>query len=212
MIVKVCGMRDGGNIRDVESLGADWMGFIFFPRSPRYVSEPPACLPTAMKRIGVFVNASDEDIMRRVGEYSLYGVQLHGSEPPEQCLRLRRSGVMVMKAFDIGSPSDLSATVPYDGAADFFLFDTPCPGFGGSGRCFDWSLLARYQGDTPFLLSGGISLATAEALRTFSHPAFAGIDVNSGFETAPAMKDVRSLAEFLRKIGKGGFRQPYNNL
>ena len=197
MIVKVCGMRDPENIRQVERTGADWMGFIFYPRSPRYVAERPAYLPQRMRRVGVFVNAEEADIRRHIADYGLEAVQLHGQERPELCAALRKGSTTVIKAFRLKTAAEAAATADYEGAADYFLFDTPTEAFGGSGHRFDWSLLDHYRGKTPFLLSGGIGPDSLDALSRFHHPCWAGIDLNSGFETAPARKDAEQLTLFI---------------
>lgn len=195
--IKVCGMREAENIAAVEALGVEWMGFIFYPRSPRFVAAPPTYLPTQCKRVGVFVNERMEQIERCIEQYGLQTVQLHGDELPELCGALRQKGVEVFKALSIQNEADLAKSLRYEGSCDYLLFDTPCSEYGGSGRTFRWSLLDGYQGDTPFLLSGGIGLEQLEALKEFHHPAWAGIDLNSRFESAPGMKEVERLREFL---------------
>ena len=202
MIVKVCGMREARNIGQVEQSGADWMGFIFYGRSPRFVASCPDYLPQTMKRVGVFVNADLNDILAHVGEFGLDAVQLHGAETPEMCCELRNSGLTVIKAFALRSEADVEGVETYEGACNYFLFDTPTSGFGGSGRKFDWTLLDAYHGMTPFLLSGGLSADSLEALSQFSHPRWAGIDLNSGFETAPAVKDASALKQFINEFKK----------
>ena len=199
MKVKVCGMRMPNNITDVEALGIDWMGFIFYPPSPRYVAELPAYLPTTCKRVGVFVNSSLPEIEQCIEQFGLQTIQLHGNESPELCQALRLKGMEVFKAFSIKCEEDVARTDSYIGSCDYLLFDTPCTEYGGSGRTFSWSLLNAYQGSTPFLLSGGIGIEQLEALKTFHHPAWAGIDLNSRFESSPGVKMVELLKEFLEK-------------
>ena len=198
--IKVCGMRDADNIRAVESLGIDLMGFIFYPQSPRYVSTVPDYLPTHCHRVGVFVDTSLPDILARVETFALDTVQLHGREKRELCLALQAEGLKVVKALPIATTEDLNASIPYEGAADCFLFDTACAGHGGSGRRFDWNILKGYTGSTPFLLSGGISPASLDDLLHLYHPMWAGIDLNSGFETSPGSKDVTSLKTFIHNL------------
>ena len=195
MIVKVCGMRDGENIRAVEALGIDWLGFIFWPKSSRYVSELPAYLPTKAKRVGVFVDADIEDVLRHIGDYGLDAVQLHGHESAAYVSQLQ--GVTVIKAISVESCDDIATYRSYDGLVDYFLFDTKCKTVGGSGEHFDWSVLNAYDGPTPFLLSGGIGPDDGERLRRFHHPKLAGIDLNSRFELSPALKDIDKLKQFL---------------
>ena len=220
MKIKVCGMRDAENIREVEKLAEElsivncqfsieWMGFIFWPKSSRYVSEPPAYLPTKCKRVGVFVDASIDDIRQHMADYALDYVQLHGHESPEFLRQLRSlcgDSIATIKAFNIATVADLEATKPYEGVADYFLFDTKAQLPGGSGQQFDWRVLADYVGETPFLLSGGIGPDDAEHIRqAFALDGFPvdkclGIDLNSRFEIAPGLKDVTVLARFFSHL------------
>lgn len=201
MIVKVCGMRDAENIRQVEKLEIDWMGFIFYPRSARFVSQFPAYLPAHVKKVGVFVDAPLEEIRRTIENFHLDMAQLHGHESPEFCDELGKIGIKTMKAFPINPDGfPLQTVVPYEGICDYFLFDTQTPAYGGSGKKFNWEVLSEYRGGTPFLLSGGISPDDAEEILAFSHPDFAGIDLNSRFEDAPAQKNISALHTFIEKI------------
>ena len=203
MIVKVCGMREAENIRAVEALGVDWMGFIFWEHSSRCVSQRPAYLPEKAKRVGVFVDAPLDVVCQRVEAFGLDVVQLHGSESPAFLHDLRSlcdARLLIVKAFSIATRDDLLQTSFYEGLADYFLFDTKAQLVGGNGRKFDWNVLAHYDGSTPFLLSGGIGPDDAARLSAFSHPRLAGIDLNSRFEAAPALKNVELLKQFLYDI------------
>lgn len=203
MIVKVCGMREAENIRAVEALGVDWMGFIFWEHSSRCVSQRSAYLPERAKRVGVFVDAPLDVVCQHVETFGLDVVQLHGSESPTYLRDLRSScdaRLLIVKAFSIATRDDLLQTSLYEGLADYFLFDTKAQLVGGNGRKFDWTVLAHYDGSTPFLLSGGIGPDDASRLSAFSHPRLAGIDLNSRFETAPALKNVELLKQFLYDI------------
>ena len=202
MLVKVCGMREAENIHAIESLKIDFMGFIFYPKSPRYVKEKPDYLPVHCQRVGVFVNASKAEILNRTKDFDLDFVQLHGDESPEQCAALKAEGLQVIKAFPIGQDYDWKNTYMYKGVADYFLFDTAGPSHGGSGKRFDWKILKDYSGDTPFLLSGGIRPESLNDVLAFRHPQFRGVDLNSGFETSPGVKDVGLLNEFINNIKK----------
>ena len=195
-------MRDAENIREVEQLSIDWMGFIFWPKSSRYVSKRPAYLPTKCKRVGVFVDASIEEIMQKVQDYALDAIQLHGHESPDYIHTLRVDGgfAAVIKAFNIATAADLEATKPYEGLADYFLFDTKGKSVGGNGEKFEWTVLEAYTGETPFLLSGGIGPDDAECVIAFHHSKCVGIDLNSKFEVAPALKDINKLREFIKEI------------
>lgn len=197
MVIKVCGMRDAENIREVESLGIDLMGFIFWPKSSRYVSERPAYLPNC-KRVGVFVNEDIEIVKRTAKDFGLNLIQLHGSESPEYVRLLREW--KIIKAFNIATPDDLKQTSAYEGLADYFLFDTKGKSVGGNGEKFDWRVLDSYRGNTPFLLSGGIGPEDAEFLSHWQHPQCIGFDINSRFEQEPGMKKVNKINTFINTI------------
>lgn len=218
MIVKVCGLRDGENIRQVAELGVDWIGMIFWEKSPRNVTMIPShagILPDrAMdmgdfkaKRVGVFVDEMPQSIITRVVNFKLDLIQLHGKETPTLIRNLRRtldpdirSGIQVIKAISVSCREDIAAYKDYADCVDYFLFDTKCPTVGGSGNQFDWSVLEAYDGDIPFLLSGGIGPDDAERIKAFHHPKCIGIDLNSRFEIEPALKDINKLKEFLEKV------------
>lgn len=196
-------MREETNVREVEQSGTDWMGFIFYPGSPRYVGETLAYIPENVERVGVFVNEDHERVLALAEKNRLNILQLHGNESPEVCQKLREKGYLVIKAFGITTdkPFPSERVEQYEGCCDYFLFDTKTGLYGGSGKKFEWELLGGYRGETPFLLSGGISPKDVEAVKGFSHPRCIGIDLNSGFETGPAVKDVQLLQEFI-----GAFR------
>ena len=202
MIIKVCGMREPENIRAVEALGIDLMGFIFWPPSSRYVGEKPSYLPRNCRRVGVFVDAALPDILAAVADFRLDGVQLHGHETPEAiaALKARIPGVRIVKSLAVAGPEDLEQAEAYADVCDAFLFDTKGKLPGGNGRQFDWSVLQRYQGRLPFLLSGGIGPDDAPRIRAFDVPGCLGIDLNSRFETAPGVKDVDALRTFIETI------------
>ena len=198
MMTKVCGMRDAQNIRDVESLGVDWIGMIFWPKSKRYVDEVPSYLPEHLKKVGVFVDSTLDDILQHISDYQLDIIQLHGQESPDFAKALKPH--TIIKAFNIEKADDLLQTEKYKGIADYFLFDTKGKMVGGNGQKFDWSVLTAYQGKTPFLLSGGIGPEDAESVRSFHHPRCIGIDLNSRFESEPGFKDINQLKTFINKL------------
>lgn len=282
-LIKVCGMRDAQNIREVAALGVNLIGLIFYPKSPRYIesissdagiipdysslnsltpnplskgegsdmldkqlkaeetegearnkqieseqlkstqSKAPfnkvttplsfgegqggeAAIP---KFVGVFVNDMPQNIITAVYNYHLSYVQLHGDESPVMIGNLRRTlvpdivpQIKIIKAISVSSAEDLKCCEQYEGHVDLFLFDTKCKGYGGSGQKYDWSVLEAYTGQTPFLLSGGIGPDDADRLRDFHHPQCIGIDLNSKFETAPGMKDINLLQNFLHQLNK----------
>ena len=202
-------MREADNIREVEQLSTincqlsiNWMGFIFWPRSSRYVSEKPDYLPISCKRVGVFVDEDIEQVKRTADEFQLDMIQLHGHERPDYIRQL--SDKKVIKAFNIATKEDLEATKPYEGIVDYFLFDTKGPSVGGNGAKFDWTVLADYVGETPFLLSGGIGPDDAQVLTSHLSPLTSkkcvGIDLNSRFEITPGLKDINKLKEFIKAI------------
>lgn len=225
MIVKVCGMRNADNIHAVANLGVDMLGFIFWPRSRRYVPMTPsgvgllpdraeASLASAAgmgrspRRVGVFVDDTVQNIVTRVYNYHLDYVQLHGDETITMIRNLKATlipdiqpEIKIIKALPVRDESDLARCGDYEGEVDFFLFDTKTPLAGGSGKHFDWSVLRHYEGHTPFLLSGGIGPGDVARLKAFHHPRMAGIDLNSRFETAPGVKDVVLLRTFLHEMG-----------
>ena len=200
MIVKVCGIRERENILAVEQTGADWMGFICYERSPRHVVTLPSYLPMRCRRVGVFVNAPILSIYNKVKELGLDIIQLHGDEPPADCFRVQAAGLQVIKAFRVADEADLAQVRSYAGACSYYLFDTPGPGYGGTGHRFDWDILRGYNGPTPFLLSGGLGPDSLKDLATFAHPLWAGIDLNSGFEVSPGMKDPVRLRDFIKQF------------
>ena len=208
MIIKVCGMREPDNIRAVESLNPSWMGFILWPGSKRYVAAPPIHLPAPpVKRVGVFVNASHEEILKQGLAFRLDIIQLHGNESPTYCRQLAAflsdiglPSLPFIKAFNISCTFDLAAAAAYYGVVDYFLFDTRSPLPGGSGHQFDWRILRAYNGPVSFLLSGGIGPDDLPRVLGYHHPRCIGIDLNSRFEISPAHKDPSLLDPFIKQI------------
>jgi len=202
--VKVCGMKYPQNIETVSELNPDMMGFIFHPNSPRYVerlnTEVLKSIPESILKIGVFVNQKFVDTYLMVQRYKLNGVQLHGKEPVDYCNSFKELNLVVLKAFSISDASDFSFTIPYEGACDYFIFDTKTPAFGGSGNKFDWNILSDYKGDTPFILSGGISMDDVDDIKKIHHPKFAGVDINSKFEISPGMKSTMMVDSFVKQL------------
>jgi phosphoribosylanthranilate isomerase len=205
MKVKVCGMRDPENIRALESTKeVDFMGFIFYPPSPRHVTDSrdviEAVRRCGKKKVGVFVNETVENMLQKAELYRLDCLQLHGEESPDTCGLLRAAGYGVIKSFPIGSNAGFEDTDAYRGSADYLLFDTKSAVCGGSGKRFDWSLLGGYDGDVPFLLSGGLSADCLHDILLFRHPWFAGVDINSGFELAAGIKDIEKIKAFTSEL------------
>ncbi len=207
MKIKVCGMRDAQNIREVEALGVDMIGFIFWPHSKRYIDVKPDYLPGEVQRVGVFVNAEPGEVVAKVMDYGLDIVQLHGDEDLAYATGLSkvlREGVanppQIMRAISVESRSKVLKAMMWDGYVDALLFETPTTGYGGSGESFDWSLLSSYRGNTPFMLTGGIGPQSLEALKEFEHPMWMGVDLNSRFESSPAVKDMTLLEPFVHEL------------
>jgi phosphoribosylanthranilate isomerase len=225
MKVKVCGMCDGENIRQVAELGVDYIGMVFWPKSARFVSMVPSragILPDRageqytrpqVKTVGVFVDDMPQNIITRVVSYRLDVVQLHGQESPTLVRNLRATltaggnkaiapGLQIWKAISVGCREDVEQWRQYADCVDAFLFDTRSDGVGGSGRQFDWTVLDAYDGQKPFWLSGGIGPDDAQRVADFcsTHPLCVGVDLNSRFETEPGLKDVDMLRGFLQKV------------
>ncbi len=202
MIIKVCGMRDANNIHAVEQLAIDWMGFIFYEKSPRACNDALTYLPRQVERVGVFVNHSLPTITKLILKYKLDIVQLHGQETPALCTQLRQMGVKVIKAMPIANQEDLILASTYEDVVDYLLFDTKSKLGGGSGKQFDWTILNEYSLKTPFLLSGGIGPKSLHALSKFNHPKLVGYDLNSKFEISPGMKSLELLSPFIDELRK----------
>lgn len=206
MKIKICGMKYSENIKAVLALKPDFMGFIFYPKSPRYAGALDVSVlnkfPKSTKKIGVFVNENLENILTIAFKYKLDGMQLHGTELVEMCVKLKEVGYIVIKAFPIAEAYNFKVTKAYEGACDYFLFDTKTDAYGGSGVKFNWKMLDEYKGETPFLLSGGISADDAEDILKIEHSKFAGVDLNSKFEVKPGIKNVKLLEKFISQLGK----------
>ncbi|MFT3992676.1 MAG: phosphoribosylanthranilate isomerase [Dysgonomonas sp.] len=204
MRVKVCGMREPQNIKELGNLPIDFMGMIFYSKSPRFVADLSlndlnSSISGAVERVGVFVNADMNYIMEKVNTYNLDVVQLHGNESPEFCRELNET-LPIIKAFSVYDAIDFEQTKAYEGLWGYFLFDTKTPQHGGSGQKFDWKLLDNYKGNTPFYLSGGISIDDVDSIKNIRHPQFVGVDLNSRFEIEPGLKDIKLLEKFIKEL------------
>ncbi|RIV18269.1 phosphoribosylanthranilate isomerase [Fibrisoma montanum] len=205
MKIKVCGLRDAENIKEIAALGPDFIGFIFYDQSPRFVGEGldadvVKALPRSIRKVGVFVNASPDSILRTVKKYDLQYVQLHGTETPEYCRSLRNRGISLIKAFRVDESFNFSMLNNYKLQCDFFLFDAKGDQPGGNGIRFDWSLLSRYDNEKPFFISGGIGLDNLDQLTALKDMKLYGVDVNSQVETAPGVKDVEKVKELIHRL------------
>lgn len=191
-------MRNVKQVQEVERI-ADFVGFIFYNKSKRFVKRSPT-LKQAHK-VGVFVNASTQEIKSCIATHSLDVVQLHGQESPEMCSFLKEE-VKVIKAFGLDSTFNFKDTTPYEPFVDFFLFDTKTILHGGSGEKYDWSVLEDYSGSIPFFISGGIRPDLIHEIQKVKHSKFQGVDLNSGFENAPCDKDIPKLKQFIVQLNK----------
>ncbi|MBK8089822.1 MAG: phosphoribosylanthranilate isomerase [Chitinophagaceae bacterium] len=206
MNIKVCGITQLKQLQQLEGLDIDFAGFIFDKDSPRYAEgkldkKEVKKADYDLKKVGVFVNPTYSDILDAIEDYGLDVVQLHGEETPEFCSDLNED-IEVIKAFRIdettGSIDELVA--PYDGACDYYLFDTKsADAKGGTGKQFDWSIIAKSKIEKPFFLSGGIGVADIAKIKAFKHPDFYGVDINSKVEKEPGEKDMALVLQF--KLG-----------
>jgi phosphoribosylanthranilate isomerase len=191
--LKVCGMRDSQNIMNVARLLPDCMGFIFYASSPRFVGNDfqlPDSFPSEVKKVGVFVNALTIEMQHHSKRLGLDYLQLHGNESIDQCKELKDLGNKLIKAFSIGEDFDFAQTKPYKESVDYFLFDTKGKYHGGNAQRFDWSILQKYDQEVPFFLSGGISPDHIVDVLKLNDMNIHAIDVNSGVETNPGLKDI----------------------
>jgi len=202
--IKICGMREPDNIREVSGLKPDYMGFIFYPGSRRYAgSLSPADLkdfPESIDKVAVFVNASREGIISTCQAYSIRILQLHGDESPDLCQSFREEGFQVIKAFRVRQLLDLKEMDRFARACDFILLDTSGEGFGGTGIKFDWKQLQHYTLELPFFLSGGIAPGDADRIMDMDIAQLYAVDLNSRFESRPGLKNTGELENFIRRI------------
>jgi phosphoribosylanthranilate isomerase len=198
MKIKVCGLKYPDNIDAVAGLSPDYVGFICYDRSPRFVDDITAetldNLPAAIYKTAVFVNESQQEINRMIDTLGFSAIQLHGNEEPDFA-NLFRNKVQVIKAFGVNEEFDFSQLNAYANKVDYFLFDTKTAAHGGSGEVFNWDMLDKYKLNVPFFLSGGLSLDNLEDIAKITHPQFYGVDLNSRFETAPGLKDIEKLKQ-----------------
>ena len=198
MRLKVCGMRDTDNIRDLLSLQPDYMGIIFYDKSPRNaegIIEEKVIkdFPESTRKVGVFVNASFDFIMDKVNRFGLDMLQLHGEEPVELVKELKAEGIKVIKVFGVDDDFDFAVLKPYKNEVDFFLFDTKSKQRGGTGVQFNWNKLEEYDQEVPFFLSGGISNESIKSLGQLKGLNIHAIDVNSKYELEPGLKNIEEL-------------------
>lgn len=202
--LKICGMKFPENIAKISSIDPAYMGFIFYPASKRFLADLDPdlvkAIPRKIKTTGVFVNEELTVVKERIVRYGLQAVQLHGNESPEYCASLSGTAE-VIKAFGIDDQFNFNILERYVDTVDYFLFDTPTPGYGGSGKTFSWQLLEKYKLSKPYFLSGGIGMDQLPDLQQLSQPLCYAIDVNSRFEDSPGWKDETLLKLFKLSLG-----------
>lgn len=198
MIIKVCGITKKEQYTKLVELGIDMIGFNFYKPSSRYLTKAIGGEKGDSLHVGVFVNPSEDEIKHAANLHQLDMIQLHGQETVDFTARIAEN-YRVIKVFGIDDQFNFEITRDYEQYAEYFLFDTKTPLFGGSGKKFAWRQLATYQGDTPFILSGGIQLNDAHEIKKIQHEKFAGVDINSGFERAPGDKNIDQVQRFITK-------------
>lgn len=202
MKLKVCGLTDAQNIREILKISTpDYLGFIFYEHSSRYMPdrlkpEDVQSLPEDIQKTGVFVNSPVNQINKMAKVYGLDALQLHGEESPEVCEQLQSLSFTIIKAFRIGESLDNAQLKKYSEVCDYFLFDTAGRYKGGNGKKFNWSILSSYSLDKPYFLSGGIKPEDAVLIAGIRDIRLFGIDVNSGFESTPGIKEASKIQKF----------------
>lgn len=203
--IKVCGMKYESNINDLSLIEPDYMGFIFYPKSKRFVGvdfdkNDLNKLSSTIQKTAVFVNAHLHEIKEFCGIYGIKTVQLHGNETPEFCASLKADGFTILKAFGVDEGFDFFQLNKYEKSVSYFLFDTKTSDFGGSGKVFNWEVLQNYKLEVLFFLSGGLRLENINAVKNIKHPQFYGVDLNSRFEIEPGLKNIDLLEEAFKII------------
>lgn len=192
MKTKICGMKYLTNIQEVARLHPDYLGFIFYEKSPRFFSGELPLLPKSTHKVGVFVDAYLDDILDKIQRYNLQIIQLHGNESPEFCYLLKKVNIEIIKVFSVDDRFDFESLTPYESVCEYFLFDTKGQYHGGNGTPFNWQILKKYPSKKPFFLSGGIGLEEISKIKQLNLPIHA-LDVNSKFELEPGLKNTQLL-------------------
>ena len=192
MKLKICGMKYPDNILDVSQLLPDYLGFIFYEKSSRFFDGEIPEIPKSIKKVGVFVNATYDEIISKIEKYNLNLIQLHGNESPEFCLKFKDLSIEIIKVFSVDDDFNFEILERYESVCDYFLFDTKGKLHGGNGVTFNWQILEKYKSKKPLFLSGGIGIGEIEKLKTLNLPIYT-IDVNSKFETEPGLKNIELL-------------------
>ena len=200
-------MRNAQNIQALTACKPDYIGFIFYPKSKRYIGDSLDLntihqIPDAIKKVGVFVNATEREVTHAVEYFHFDLIQLHGDEPVEYCEKLKKKGYHIIKAFGIDEDFDFQMLEKYKPTVDFFLFDTKSSKYGGTGEKYDWNILEKYDQSVPFFLSGGIGPDNLNRIEELQGYNIHAIDVNSKFELEPGLKDIDLLKNTLFKQQK----------
>ena len=203
--IKICGMRDETNISAVAALSPDYMGFIHYPPSPRYVGDAfrvPPGFPAGIEKVGVFVNEGTKTIVQTLQQNHIMSVQLHGDEPPRQCADLRSMGFNVIKVFSVGEGFDFARTRDYEDDVNYFLFDTKGKLYGGNAQQFDWEVLNDYDQRVPFFLSGGLNDDNLKSISRLEGMNLHAVDLNSGVEMSAGVKNVDMLRDLMNRLNQ----------
>ncbi len=205
MKIKICGMKFMDNIRAVEKLKPDYIGFIFYKKSKRYVGEELTKevfekIDKSIHKVGVFVNEEINSILRIKKKFNFDYIQLHGDESPEYCKILQEKGCLIIKSFSIDDQFDFNLAHNYSPFCHYFLFDTKGKKYGGNGETFNWSLLNNYQLNIPFFLSGGIEINNISGAFRIKNKKIIGLDLNSKLEQSPGIKDIQKVKSVITKI------------
>ena len=207
-LIKVCGMREASNIAELSHLQIDFMGFILYPKSPRYVFKTLGAirtnLPKRIKKTAVSVNLSANLLIDIAYEFNFSALQVHGTESAKYCRQLKNAlpEIKIFKAIGVDANFDFKPLNDFESEVDYFLFDTKSDEYGGTGKKFSWHVLDNYELGKPFFLSGGINLEDIDALKLFNHPQCAGFDINSRFEISPALKNIELVRKFVENINE----------
>jgi|TARA_B100001105_G_scaffold255361_1_gene254314 phosphoribosylanthranilate isomerase len=206
MKLKVCGMKFPSNIIEIESLNPDFMGFIFWNKSVRYYDKTAISISNKIKRVGVFVNESFEEVLRKIKQYDLDYIQLHGEEDKDYCKKIK-DYCKIIKVFSISEKFSFDNLESFENLCHYFLFDTKSKSYGGSGEKFDWKILNNYNSKKPFFLSGGIDVSDFGEIKKIinSKIPLIGIDINSKFEIKPGFKDCKKVQKLIKKMKNENF-------
>ena len=197
--LKICGMKYSENILEVSQLLPDYLGFIFYEKSTRFFDGEIPKLPESIKKVGVFVDATYDEIISKIEKYNLDLIQLHGNESQEFCLNFKNSNVEIIKVFSVDDDFDFNVLEKYESVCEYFLFDTKGKLHGGNGVTFNWQILEKYKSKKPLFLSGGVGIEEISNIKKLKLPIFA-IDVNSKFEIESGLKNTNLLQQLITQL------------